>query len=302
MDAGVVLETRAPAQPDLRFRVKLRIQEDLHALVRADSVATIKTTGLSENSFVEVEKGSNQAPESAAGSTLLSQEPVDLADLMKQGSELMRSTRASIEDVRSNANRALQSASSAAAHTDHLVVAMSSNLKEIAASGRKTVNNVSDIVTQVKQGQGAVGKLLNDQNLANALEDTMSNARESAINLNHASRRANDAMADLEARDLLGRAEAVLENTRQATQQLNEAVTTSLASGPGENAAANLRQPIANARQSMSNLADDTEAIKHNFFLRGFFKKRGFFNLNQLTPEQYRSSKFLKRAFERGFG
>ena len=45
MDAGVVLETRAPARPDARFRVKLRIREDLHALVRADSVATIKTTG-----------------------------------------------------------------------------------------------------------------------------------------------------------------------------------------------------------------------------------------------------------------
>jgi phospholipid/cholesterol/gamma-HCH transport system substrate-binding protein len=103
-------------------------------------------------------------------------------------------------------------------------------------------------------------------------------------------------MADLEARDLLGRAEAVLENTRQATQQLNQAVTAFLASGPGgENAAADLRQAIADARQSMSNLADDTEAIKHNFFLRGFFKKRGFFNLNQMTPEQYRSSKFLNR-------
>jgi len=44
----------------------------------------------------------------------------------------------------------------------------------------------------------------------------------------------------------------------------------------------------------MSNLADDTEAIKHNFFLRGFFKRRGFFNLSQMTQAQYRSSKFLK--------
>ncbi len=102
-------------------------------------------------------------------------------------------------------------------------------------------------------------------------------------------------MADLQTRDLLGRAQAVLENTRQVTQQLNQAVTAFLASGPrGENATANLRQTVASARQSMSNLADDTEALKHNFFLRGFFKKRGFFDLNQMTPVQYRSSKFLK--------
>ena len=130
---------------------------------------------------------------------------------------------------------------------------MSANLKEIAASGKKTVDNVSEIVAQVKQGQGTVGKLLSDQNLAADLDDTMSNARQSAINLNHASSHANETMADFQARDLLGRAEAVLENTRQATQQLNQSVTTFLASGPaGENAAANLRQAVASARQSMS--------------------------------------------------
>ena len=93
---------------------------------------------------------------------------------------------------------------------------MSANLKEIAASGKKTVDNVSEIVAQVKQGQGTVGKLLSDQNLAADLDDTMSNARQSAINLNHASSHANETMADFQARDLLGRAEAVLENTRQA--------------------------------------------------------------------------------------
>src|SRR6185312_12132551 len=186
MDAGEVLETRAPERPDSRFRVKLRIQEDLHALVRMDSVATIKTTGLSENSFIDVEKGSSRAPESPRGSTLLSQEPINLADLMKQGSDLMKTTRASIEEVRGNANRALQSAGSAAAHADQLVVATSANLKEITASGRKTVDNVSEIVAEVKQGRGTVGKLLRDKNLANSLEDTMSNVRESAINLNHA--------------------------------------------------------------------------------------------------------------------
>ncbi len=43
----------------------------------------------------------------------------------------------------------------------------------------------------------------------------------------------------------------------------------------------------------MTNPADDTEALKHNFFLRGLFKKRGFYNLDQLTPAQYRTSKFL---------
>jgi phospholipid/cholesterol/gamma-HCH transport system substrate-binding protein len=294
MDAGEVLEVRPPDRPDSRFRVKLRIQERLHALVRTDSVATIKTTGLAENSFIDIEKGTERAPESPEGSTIPSREPIDLAGLMQQGNDLLQTTRASIEEVRGNADRALQSVGSTAAHSDHLIVAMSANLKDIAASGRKTLDDVSGIVAQVKQGRGTVGELLAGQKLAADLDDTMSNLRQSAINLNHASSRANDTIADFQARDLLGCAQAVLENTRQITQQLNQAVNTFMASGTrGKNAAANLRQAVANAQQSMSNLADDTEALKHSFFLRGFFKRRGFFNLSQITPAQYRSTKFF---------
>ena len=51
MEAGEVLETQVPNRPDGRFRLKLRIQQDLHGLVRKDSVATIKTMGLAGNSF-----------------------------------------------------------------------------------------------------------------------------------------------------------------------------------------------------------------------------------------------------------
>jgi phospholipid/cholesterol/gamma-HCH transport system substrate-binding protein len=43
----------------------------------------------------------------------------------------------------------------------------------------------------------------------------------------------------------------------------------------------------------MANLADDTEALKRNFFFRGFFKKRGYYNLERLTPEEYRKSRFV---------
>jgi phospholipid/cholesterol/gamma-HCH transport system substrate-binding protein len=43
----------------------------------------------------------------------------------------------------------------------------------------------------------------------------------------------------------------------------------------------------------MTNLADDTEAVKHNFLLRGFFHDRGYYNLGELSPAEYRSSKFV---------
>jgi phospholipid/cholesterol/gamma-HCH transport system substrate-binding protein len=32
-------------------------------------------------------------------------------------------------------------------------------------------------------------------------------------------------------------------------------------------------------------MAEDTEALKHNFFFKGFFKHRGYYNLSSLSPE-----------------
>ena len=50
----------------------------------------------------------------------------------------------------------------------------------------------------------------------------------------------------------------------------------------------------------MTHLDDDSEALKHNFFFRGFFRRRGYYDLAQLTPAGYMTSKFVKgRSSER---
>src|SRR5260370_620285 len=52
LDAGEVDTIHVPANPSARFRVKLRIREDVHPLIRVDSVASIQTDGLVGNKFM----------------------------------------------------------------------------------------------------------------------------------------------------------------------------------------------------------------------------------------------------------
>src|SRR5688572_30383325 len=61
MDAGEVENIRVPVGPGGRFRVRMRVREDLHPLIRLDSVATIQNDGLVGNKFVQVESGTEQA-------------------------------------------------------------------------------------------------------------------------------------------------------------------------------------------------------------------------------------------------
>ncbi len=46
LDAGEVTDISIPSSPDSPFRVKMEVREDLHQLVRTDSVATTQTEGL----------------------------------------------------------------------------------------------------------------------------------------------------------------------------------------------------------------------------------------------------------------
>jgi phospholipid/cholesterol/gamma-HCH transport system substrate-binding protein len=40
-------------------------------------------------------------------------------------------------------------------------------------------------------------------------------------------------------------------------------------------------------------MAEDTEALKHNLFFKGFFKQRGYYNLSSLSPLEYRRNRLF---------
>ena len=65
-----------------RFRVQMRVREDLHPLIRIDSVASIQNDGLVGNKFVQIETGTEAAPQVPDQGTIQSREPFDIADLM----------------------------------------------------------------------------------------------------------------------------------------------------------------------------------------------------------------------------
>src|SRR5262249_46224975 len=51
---------------------------------------------------------------------------------------------------------------------------------------------------------------------------------------------------------------------------------------------ADMRVTLAQAREATADLADNMKAMKRNFFLRGFFNRRGYFDLDAIAPAEYR--------------
>jgi phospholipid/cholesterol/gamma-HCH transport system substrate-binding protein len=77
--------------------------------------------------------------------------------------------------------------------------------------------------------------------------------------------------------------------TARATEVLD---TIQVTSGPG-GLMDNVRQTLDNTNRAMANMVDNTEALKRNWFFRGFFNDRGYFSIDAVSLEEYQNSRFL---------
>src|SRR5271167_4981585 len=58
MDAGQVTSIEVPRSPSGQFRVQMKVDEQLHGLIRSDSVVTVDTEGVVGNTFLTIHTGS----------------------------------------------------------------------------------------------------------------------------------------------------------------------------------------------------------------------------------------------------
>jgi phospholipid/cholesterol/gamma-HCH transport system substrate-binding protein len=165
----------------------------------------------------------------------------------------------------------------------------------MASNGRQILGTVNDLVSDLNAGKGPAGMLLKDRTTKQQLQETLSNAQKASLNLSAASANVNDASAradqivtDLQSRNLASKAQLTLDNVQALSQQLNEAIKGALAPDDrGADGASNFRETLSNLNRGTANIAEDTEALKHEFLFRSFFKKRGFYDLEQVAPADY---------------
>jgi phospholipid/cholesterol/gamma-HCH transport system substrate-binding protein len=259
MDAGEVESIHVPPGPSAPFRVKLRVREDLHPLIRIDSVATIQTDGLVGNKFVQVDAGTEQAQVVPPGGTVRSREPFDLSAMLQRMNETVDLVTATIQDLKSGLDEALGSVTDTAKQAQGLINDLGTEASTIMASAERVSRDLSIIVRNAREGKGTVGKFLTDDAMYVSARNLVADAEKAVANLREASAEARAAVADFRGED-----------------------------GAMSGIAGGLQQTLASAKDAMADLAENTEALKRNFFFRGFFNERGYFDLDEVSLQQYR--------------
>jgi phospholipid/cholesterol/gamma-HCH transport system substrate-binding protein len=268
--AGSITQILPPATPNEKFRVKLELTEDLHQLVRTDSLATIETEGLVGGSYLGVGMGSDAAKPVEPNATIAGREPFEITDLMVQMSDAIKKVNDTIDAMKGDVERAVVGVADTVGNANALLTAVKADLKLMAASGAKMTGDAAEIAEGIRSGKGSLGKLVNDDELYN---------RVTAI--------------ARQTEDIASSARLVVENARKTLEGFQSK------DGPVEGMTASVTQTMDDARAAMAGLAENMEAMKHNFLLRGFFKGRGYYDLAQMSPADYRKGALTKGSDRR---
>jgi phospholipid/cholesterol/gamma-HCH transport system substrate-binding protein len=267
---GSITEILPPTTPGAKFRVKIAITEDLHQLVRTDSLASIETEGLVGGSYLGVSMGTDAAPPVAPDATIAGREPFDVADMMQQMSDTITKVNGTIDEMQDDAQRAVVAIADTADQANELLADVSGDLKQMAASGAKMTSDAALIAESIRSGKGSIGKLVNDDEL---------HIRATAI--------------AAEAEDITTHVRQLVDNARTTLEGFQSK------DGPVQGMTADVKQAMDDARLAMAGFAENMEALKHNFLLRGFFKGRGYFELAQISPADYRKGALTKGSDRR---
>ena len=260
LDAGEVTDILIPSSPEEKFRVRMEVREELRPLIRTDSVATTQTEGLIGAIFVNIGTGTEAAPAVEDGGTIPSREPFLLSDLLQQASESITLVTETVEMLRGDVQRAVQELALTAEDAHALIEEIRPDIMAMAENGGRISADAQEIVASINEGRGTIGKLINDDTLYVRVREIAEETKSVIANVREVSNEARRAIADFRSAD-----------------------------GPAQGLMADMRVTLLQAREATADLADNMEALKHNFLLRGFFNDRGYFDLDTISPEQYRS-------------
>ena len=259
VDGGEVTDIQVPPMPSGKFRVRMLVREDLRHLIRTDSVATTQTEGLVGAIFVNINPGTDAARVVPEGGTIPGRDPFQMADLLQQASETIAMVNDTVESLRGDITTAVRQVALTAEDAHALLEDIRPDITTIARNGGRISADTQAVIASIRNGEGTIGKLINDDSLYMRAREIAEEARVVMQNVKEVSTEARRAISDFRSKD-----------------------------GPAQGLMADMRVTLTQAREATADLADNMEAMKRNFFLRGFFNQRGYFDLNEISPADYR--------------
>jgi len=225
--------------------VTLKLVEDVKKFIKADTKATIETEGLVGNKVVMLKIGSANAEPIKSGGTIQAKDPLSFSDILEETQGVMQYTKMMTKDL-------------------------------------------AEIVGRVNRGEGSIGKLLVDEELyKNANQLT----RSADVSLQAITTEFKD-LSDIFNKLGAGVGD-VVNNVDHVVLQI-DSIVTDINKGKGllgaminegtgidtvvNRSLQNILSITEESKLAASRLAENMEALKHNWLFKNYFEQRGYWD------------------------
>lgn len=250
---------------DTTIEVIMLIEEDMRKFIHKDDLASIGTDGLVGNKLINLSPGKSGAPVAENGDLIGVKPAVNTEDMLEVLDKTNNNIALISEELKSTIKKVNESTALWELLNDKTLPAnLRSSLVNVRRASAKADNAMADIqsvIREVQQGKGSLGSILKDTAIAYNLNQAIDNIKSVGDNV-----------------------KVVGDNASKLAQELNtltQSVKQDIASGKGPiNAALKDTAWVQKISQTLDNIESGTagfnvnmEALKHNFFFRGYFKK-----------------------------
>jgi phospholipid/cholesterol/gamma-HCH transport system substrate-binding protein len=246
---------RVEITSDSTIKVIMIIEENSKKYIKKNALVSIGTDGLMGNKLVNINTINKSSVSVNEGDVLQSLKPIETDEMVRTLNRTNEDVAVIAQNLKTftqqvNNSKGLWRILNDTTVGEDVKIAIN-NLKITTQKTTVIANDLSKIINNVKTGKGTVGALLKDDTFAVKLNQTMYNVK--AIS------------------DTLALISGDLKSVSQKIRNGKGAIGTVLNDTSFVN---NLNKSIKNIEKGSKGFDEVMESAKHNFLLRGYFKKQ----------------------------
>ena len=239
---------------DTTVQVDMQIEEGKHEFITKNAIASIASDGLMGDKLINIVSGLHGGALVVNGDMVQSNNGTNtdkMIETLSASNENIRTITDNLKALTTNLNSGEGSIQSLYNDPNMAKELKQSfhNLNSMSEDVLDAGLSLKQITKKIQSSKGSVGQILNDTSMAKALATTINKLKNTSDKLNSVSSQMGVTMEKV--------------NTGNGT--VNTLLTdTALAN--------NLKESIINIKKASAGLDKNMEALKHNVFLRGYFK------------------------------
>lgn len=245
IDVGSVKDIEIIKDTSGKVEVSMRLLNEIQRFIKKDTRASIETEGLVGNKVVILEIGSSTAEQVGEGGTIQSKNPVGFGAVIEETQGIMGYTK-------------------------------------------EMTKNMAEIVEKINRGEGTIGKILTDEKLYNQATELTKRADQSLYAVITELEKVSEIF-----KSLGGGVSEVITNVNRAVTQV-DTIIQGVNEGRGmlgqvlvegskydslfTSTMSEIQKTSADASLAASRLAENMEALKHNWLFKSYFEDRGYWD------------------------